>query len=311
MDYFYETQPVPNPVTRYFHWMPKWWHKFEVLTNHFVELVAPWMLLSPLASLRRAGGLFQMIFQVVLISSGNLSFLNWLTVVPAITCLDDSMISCLFSAKWRDIASEAAYFATSSRFRNLSSALFAGWVGYLSIPVVRNLLSTQQVMNGSFGPWRLINTYGAFGNVDEVRYEFIVSAASSYEGPWKEYEFKVKPGSVHRRPRFISPYHYRLDWQFWIASTVQNISYSPWIYSFLLKVLERDPEVLSLLDADPFHDDPEPPKFIRVDKYRYEFNKNTKGNDKDNAYWKREYVGRVYPRQGIATIESLKAMTTS
>jgi len=32
---------------------------------------------------------------------------------------------------------------------------------------------------------------------------------------WREYEFKVKPGSVKRRPRFISPYHYRLDWLMW------------------------------------------------------------------------------------------------
>lgn len=304
MNYFYETQPVPNPVTKYYHWMPEWWHKFEVISNHFVELVAPWMLLFPGLSWRRAGGLIQLVFQAILISSGNLSFLNWLTMVPAIVCFDDSALAGLFSAKWTNIASEAAYYGRSSGGRNLVSALFAGWVAYLSIPVIRNLLSKRQVMNGSFGPLRLINTYGAFGNVDEVRYEFIVSAASSYEGPWKEYGFKVKPGNVDRTPRFISPYHYRLDWQFWIASSFQNLTYSPWIYSFLLKVLERDREVLNLLDSDPFHDDQEPPKFIRIDKYRYEFNKNINSN----AYWKREYVGRVYPRQGVASIEVLKEM---
>ena len=308
MNYFYETQPVPNPLTRYLHWMPKWWHKSEVLVNHIVELVAPWMLLAPTASWRRTGGLIQMIFQAVLISSGNLSFLNWLTIVPAITCLDDSVLCILFSREWRDMASEAFYFGRCSCLRNLVSVLFTVWIGYLSIPVVRNLLSKYQVMNGSFGPLRLINTYGAFGNVDEVRYEFIVSAASSYEGPWKEYEFKVKPGSVHRSPRFLSPYHYRLDWQFWIASTLQNLSYSPWMYSFLLKVLERNSEVMSLLASDPFLHEEEPPRYIRIDKYRYEFNKRTHGNDKDKAYWKREFVGRVYPRQGVATIESLKEM---
>ena len=30
---------------------------------------------------------------------------------------------------------------------------------------------------------------------------------------WLEYEFKCKPGDVHRRPCVVSPYHYRLDWQ--------------------------------------------------------------------------------------------------
>jgi len=72
MDYFYETQPVPNPFTRYFHFMPKAWHRFEVWSNHFVELVAPFLLLMPFRSLRLAGGLIQIMFQFILISSGNL-----------------------------------------------------------------------------------------------------------------------------------------------------------------------------------------------------------------------------------------------
>ncbi len=102
-------------------------------------------------------------------------------------------------------------------------------------------------MNASFDPLRLVNTYGAFGTVDEIREEFIVSAASDLKGPWKEYPFKVKPGDVFRRPRFISPYHYRLDWQFWIASTVQHLNRIPWIYHFLFKLLEQDPDVLGLM----------------------------------------------------------------
>ena len=74
MDYFYETQPVPNPNSRFFHKMPKIWHKFEVLMNHFVELVAPWLLILPFIGrrLRIAGGLLQLVFQSILILSGNL-----------------------------------------------------------------------------------------------------------------------------------------------------------------------------------------------------------------------------------------------
>lgn len=77
MDYFYETQPVPNPLTRYFHKMPKLWHRFEVLFNHFVELVAPWLLILPLGrDLRIAGGAIQLVFQSVLITSGNLRYVE-------------------------------------------------------------------------------------------------------------------------------------------------------------------------------------------------------------------------------------------
>ncbi|KAL0180225.1 hypothetical protein M9458_025667, partial [Cirrhinus mrigala] len=36
-------------------------------------------------------------------------------------------------------------------------------IAYLSVPVVLNLLSSRQVMNTSFDPLRIVNTYGAFG----------------------------------------------------------------------------------------------------------------------------------------------------
>jgi len=38
-------------------------------------------------------GFFQILFQSVLIASGNLSFLNWLTALPAIFCFDDAFFA--------------------------------------------------------------------------------------------------------------------------------------------------------------------------------------------------------------------------
>lgn len=43
---------------------------------------------------------------------------------------------------------------------NLALGVLVAW---LSIPVVLNLLSPKQVMNSSFNPLRIVNTYGAFG----------------------------------------------------------------------------------------------------------------------------------------------------
>ena len=265
MNYFYETQPVPNPLTRYFHWMPAGWHKVEVLMNHFVEVVAPWLLIVPAGllsvNLRRAGGLIQMAFQSALIASGNLSFLNWLTMVPAILCLDDALLvgRCrfLFSPLQRSEALAAAqaslWYTTGTTARQVVSYGFLALVLALSVPVVKNLLSKNQVMNRSYDPLRLINTYGAFGTVNEVREEFIISSAPSWDGPWKEYEFKVKPGDVRRAPRFLSPYHYRLDWQMWIAATCRTLDRSPWLYPFLIKLLQQDPAVLNeLMAGDPW-----------------------------------------------------------
>jgi len=140
MDYFYETQPVPNPFTRYFHFMPKYWHKFEVLTNHYVELIAPWLLLVPITSFRRIGGIIQIAFQSVLITSGNLSFLNWLTIVPAIMCLDDDYIKGLFPIPFQNKVMEASNTFAISPARQIVSLGFGIMIFYLSIPVGKNNL---------------------------------------------------------------------------------------------------------------------------------------------------------------------------
>eukprot|EP00977_Amphora_coffeiformis_P021672 scaffold9695_cov181-Amphora_coffeaeformis.AAC.7 len=39
--------PVPNPLSKYFHYAPSWWHRIEVMANHVVELLAPLLLYSP------------------------------------------------------------------------------------------------------------------------------------------------------------------------------------------------------------------------------------------------------------------------
>lgn len=99
--------------------------------------------------------------------------------------------------------------------RNIVSTAFFLFMANLNRNVVRNLFSKHQVMNGSFDKLRLCCTYGAFGVVSETREELIIESAADIEGPWREYHFKVKPGDVHRRPRWISPYHHRIDWQMW------------------------------------------------------------------------------------------------
>jgi len=305
MDYFYETQPVPNLLTRTMHFMPKAWHKFEVLSNHFVELVAPIFLILPGLPRRwlRAAGLTQMTFQAILISTGNLSFLNWLTMVPAIFCFDDASLQGLFSAKRVTEASVASLSYHPTVARSVISLLFGVLVMWLSIPVVKNLLSKRQQMNASFDPLRLINSYGAFGTVGEVRKELIIKSAADPKGEWKEYEFKVKPGPVERGPRWITPYHYRLDWQIWIAALSPKIG--PWVLRFLLKLLKGDKGVLNLLDHDPWEGEPDKPKHIKIEQYRYRFKKPERLWGK-GPFWERELIKQVYPQQGSATIDSLK-----
>ncbi len=80
LDYFYETQPMPNPLSWYFHWQPEWFHKLCVLFNHFTELVVPFAYFAPMP-VSAVAGLVTLFFHGWLFASGNFAFLGFLTMV--------------------------------------------------------------------------------------------------------------------------------------------------------------------------------------------------------------------------------------
>src|ERR1700754_1608873 len=68
----FETQPLPGPLSRWFHFLPHPLLKWGVWFNHLAELVAPWFVFWPRAC-RVVAGLIIISLQLVLILSGNLS----------------------------------------------------------------------------------------------------------------------------------------------------------------------------------------------------------------------------------------------
>jgi hypothetical protein len=301
--YHYETQPIPNPLSRVLHFAPHWFQKFGVAWNHFIELVVPWFGFYGRWS-RHIAGFLMTSFMVILIFSGNLSFLNWLTIIPCLACFDDSFWKRVLP---RFIVSRAEASATETMRRStpqlIACGLYAGVVCWLSLGPVRNLLSSEQAMNTSFDRLHLVNTYGAFGSIDRERFELIFAGTDDqFAGlftEWKEYEFKAKPGDPKRRPVFISPYHYRLDWAAWFPWT--NVpGRNAWLPNFLWKLLHNDAGTLSLLAGNPFPD--KPPRWVKVVVYRYKF--APLGNA-DGAWWTREKVGDFTPAVSVQSEQLL------
>src|SRR5437763_5439660 len=285
--YHYETQPIPNPISRYLHFAPFWFHKVGTGFNHFIELIVPWFSFGPRRA-RHIAGIFLVSFQVFLMISGNLSFLNYVTIIPFLACFDDSF--------WRRILPQAFVRralkpARQSRLQLSVSVVLTLVVVYLSIAPVINLVSNRQLMNASFDRLDLVNTYGAFGSVGKERYEIIFEgtddALISGDTKWKEYEFTANPGDPNRRPPFIAPYQPRIDWQIWFAAMASPADY-PWTLHFVWKLSDNDRGTLSLLANNPFPDTP--PRYVRARLYRYHFAPIC-----DPAWLKREPIGEWLP----------------
>jgi hypothetical protein len=167
-------------------------------------------------------------------------------------------------------------------------------VALLSIAPLRNMLSPAQVMNTSFDPLHLVNTYGAFGSITRTRNEIVIEGTDAEmptaSAAWREYEFKGKPGDPARRPRQFAPYHLRLDWLMWFAA-FSTPDEHPWFSSLLVKLLEGDRAVLSLLGVNPFPD--RPPRYVRALYYRYRFTSPDERR-RTGRWWERELMGTYF-----------------
>jgi hypothetical protein len=292
LDYHYETQPIPNPLSWYFARLPRPLLHGGVAFNHFVEIIVPFgfFLPQPVASIAASVTIF---FQLLLMLSGNLSFLNLLTIVIALPMLDARWF------KWLPVSPPPLH--EPARWFEYAVIGYAAIVVLLSIRPAINLVSSRQLMNASFEPLHLVNTYGAFGSVGRVRDEIIVEGTAdptpNEYADWRAYEFQGKPGDPMRMPPQIAPYHLRLDWQMWFAA-MSNYTEEPWFVNLVAKLLKGDRAIISLLRYNPFPD--APPKHIRARLYRYRFS-TADERKRTGAWWQRKLEGFWFPTVSLET----------
>ena len=304
--YHYETQPLPNPLSWYFHWIPRPMHRFSALVSHFVQVVVPFALFAPQPIASIAAGLI-IFHQLVLIVSGNYSWLNWLTVILGISGFSDGILRYVIPI------SAPALSPRPPAFDVLLYALAAGTLA-LSIRPALNLISRNQMMNFSYNPFHLVGAYGAFGNVGKERYEIVIEGTADRvitpATRWQEYGFRGKPGDPKRKPPQVAPYHLRLDWLIWFlpfsvgvtANGIRVRGYDLWFMRFMRKLLTNDRDILKLMRKNPFAD--QPPAHIRALFYQYRYT-TAQQKRETGAWWSRKLLGTYFPPMSLDTLDRL------
>ncbi len=304
--YHYETQPLPNPLSWYFHRIPAPLHRFSALFSHFVQVVVPFALFAPQPLASIAGALI-IFHQLWLIVSGNYSWLNWLTMVLGVSAFSDRILSLAVPIAAPPLA--PIPFTWHIILWILAVATLA-----LSIQPALNLITPNQVMNTSYNPWHLVNAYGAFGNISRERYEIVLEGAADRlitpATQWREYAFKAKPGDPRRMPAQIAPYHLRLDWLVWflpfsVAVAGHRIHvwrHDLWFIRFVHRLLVSDPAILKLMGKNPFPS--EPPAHIRALFYQYSYT-TPEEKRQTGAWWTRRQLGIYLDPVSLDTLRDI------
>ncbi|MFD5469845.1 lipase maturation factor family protein [Streptomyces sp. NPDC127105] len=287
LHYHHETQPMPGPLSWFFHHLPGPLHKAEVAANHVTQLIVPFLLFTP-QPIATIGASLMIVTQLWLVLSGNFSWLNWIAIVLALSAVrfPGSAPSGRAAPLWYEVVV-------------LAVAVLLVLLSYR--PVV-NMVSRRQVMNRSFDPLHLVNTYGAFGSVSRVRYEVVVEGTLDEvpheDADWREYEFRGKPGDPRHWPRQFAPYHLRLDWMMWFAALSPAYA-GVWFGAMVERLLENDRDTLRLLRRSPFPPD-EPPRYVRARLFRYHFT-TWRQLRATGACWDRSYVRDFLPPTRLGT----------
>jgi hypothetical protein len=299
MDFHYWTQPLPAWASWYASKLPMSFQKLSVVGVLAIELVVPWFLFSSRRLRYAAFGAITLLM-VLIAATGNYNFFNLLTVVLALTLLDDDVWPGSLRRRVPEIRPAAGTLLT---WRTVPVAAFGGLAVLIGASQLKEAVAPAAQPPASLtsrlgiSQFYLVNEYGLFRQMTESRPEIVIEGSSTGE-EWHAYHFRWKPGDPSLRPLLCAPHQPRLDWQMWfealrlehihqVTGTIEPRLMSAWFREFLGRLSAGEPAVTGLLRENPFA--AAPPKFIRIILYQYRFTTASEARETGN-WWHRDVV---------------------
>jgi hypothetical protein len=316
LTYHYETQPIPTWTAWSVHHFPLWFHKASCLLMFFIEIVVPsliivvWFVEHIAPNLVRTTRVPKIFIaasftglMIITLVTGNYTFFNWLTILLALSMLDDGCWPAIVKRplRWTETP------PTQPRWMVAGQGAVVSLMLLLSMAVaVRDNLSGKDALYGRLvavtrpiAPFRSVNSYGLFRVMTTERNEIIIEVSD--DGVYfQPLEFKWKPGRVDRPPPFVAPHQPRLDWQMWFAALhpgflPQRDTHNPhmaWFSKFMEQLLRHNEQVYALMEPPPFPI--ESIRAVRAKFYHYEFT-DAETRKQTGEWWKTTPLGDYSP----------------
>ena len=299
LNYHYETQPLPTPIGWLAHQLPGWFQTFSCLAMFGIELGAPLFIFGP-RRLRLAAAGALAFLQALILLTGNYTVFNWLSLALCLLLLDDAAFRALVPAR---LAHRVAAAGAPERrpLRAAATALLAvllvaggaAQLGGIFWPGDQMPRPARWLLGGLSGR-HILGHYGLFSVMTTSRPEIVLEASNDGE-TWLAYEFRYKPGDLQRAPPWVAPHQPRLDWQMWFAA-LEDYRSSPWFVNLVIRLLEGSPDVLALLEKNPFPD--APPRYLRASRYDYRFTGWSEWRS-SGRWWRRSATGPYFPAASL------------
>ena len=276
------TQPLPNPIAYYAYRLPTSILDFLTAASLGIELVIPFLLFGP-RLLRYLAAALLIILQVIILLTGNYAFFNLLTLALCLWAFDDAVFAPLARILRGSLTLRHTWLKLASNL--LLGCLILLGAGEAIDMIVPVFATPVAKVRSLVGPFQVTNPYGLFAIMTTKRPEIILEGSND-QVVWKEYNFRFKPGELHRGLPFVAPYQPRLDWQMWFAA-LGSYDQNTWVSGLMYRLMTGEPSVLKLMEAPPFTT---PPRYMRALLYNYQFT-SPADRARTGAVWRRELIG--------------------
>jgi hypothetical protein len=245
MVYHYETQPLPNGLSRFMHRLSARAHWYETVATFGPEGLVPLVCFWAGPTLRRIGFLITAAFNVAIGVTGNYGHLHMLAICFALSLVLETSCPCPTPEEGAGLhiyalhAGCAAWPPTWAGAAIYAVQWIAGVVvalGYVLIslpPLVLNFRGLVELKLPPLPGWdllqaafvmaqhyRVVGYYNLFANMTRTRWELQLEGSADGGATWHPFGYVAKPGgdtaSLDERPRTLLPgYIPRLDWRMW------------------------------------------------------------------------------------------------
>lgn len=289
LSYHYLSQPIPNMWAWYADKLPMWFHKASTLGMFWVELVMPLLIFNiPEVRLFVFANFMGLLFIIWL--TGNFSYLNHMTAVFSVILVANPFLEPILGAP-------APVVEPSPILWQIVIYLISTGILLLEVANLVNYYfpnSHFQKLLSFWYPYHICHPHQLFSVMTTKRFEVVIEGSDDGK-EWKEYLFWYKPSEINRRPRRISPYQPRIDWQAWFLP-FRSYEHQGWYQRLLLQLLTGSKDVGNLFRHNPFPD--KPPKYIRAKYYLYTFTSFKERKETGN-WWNRSLLGMYSPQMEI------------
>lgn len=290
-----ETQPLPTALAWHAHRLPDAVLKAGTLATLVAETVVPFLFLMPRRA-RLVGAGIAVALQIMKIMTGNVAFLDWLTLALCLFLLDDGVLERLVPR----LATRKT--VTPPEPRRAVAALATVVVALGLLRVMMTFLPVPGWPRAAADAAQrlgIVNGYGLFATMPASRSEVVIEGSMDGKD-WKPYHLPHAPGDVKRAPTRIAPFQPRLDWHMWFAG-LSEAEADPWFPRLMVRLLQGSKPVLALFAGNPFPEGA--PKHVRATLYRYRFT-TPEERALDGAWWRREMKVTYFPEMSLKDLST-------